>query len=444
MDRASRVRSFSVVLAAATFSFCWGADSERRCDATSLRDALGLGQPELPIWSGLQSLRSRSSTCGEGSSRSLYWPYLAQLESYVGNHALALTYFNNRRHLDHSTQHVSLPGDVRGVPAADYIAQRARDHRVVIVNERHHASPDRLLTMNLLEPLAALGFQYLALETASRTGGAINDRGYPVRDSGYYTNDVIFAELVRHAIGMGFEVVAYEIEGEQWQRDKDDGMTDTYQARREYWQGRNIAERVIHNSPDAKVLVHCGWGHVRESGSSHWPQMAEVVGQLTGLDPLTVDQAILADNGSIEANHALRRAAEERNLTSGEEVVLLTVDGEPVTMGDPNYVDIYVLGRRTRYENGRPTWMEMDGRRRAAQFPTPECDTRRCIVEARSVRHPDAVAFDRVEVDGPATTLYVPPSLGVSAHVFGLDGSPIAQRDIAAMAADADGEQGED
>ena len=436
--KTSPQRFLSLAAASITFGVCWAAESESVCDHSALTDALGVGKG-IPIWGGLQSFRSELSTCGEGSSSRTYWAYLAQLESYVGNHSLAHSYFAKLARSDRSRKHASLPADVRAVRAAAYIAHRAQDHRIVIVNERHHVTSDRLLTMDLLEPLAALGFRYLALETASGEDPT-NERGYPVRGSGYYTNDVVFAEVVRSAIEHGFEIVAYEIEGDQWQGDKDRGVTASYAIRREYWQGRNIADRVIRGNPDAKVLVHCGWGHVRESGSS---MMAQVLSEMTGLDPLTVDQAMFADRGHVDVNPSLWTAADERNLTGDEEVVLLDDDGDLIPIGDPSYVDVHVLGRRTRYENGRPTWMEMDGRRQPVKFPTPECENRACIVEARSAWHPDAVAFDRVEVDGdPTATLYVPRE-GASGDVYGLDGSLIAQRDIVVTAKHSEAGQGE-
>ena len=423
------------ILAAAAVG---AADDESRCDAATLREGLRVGQYQHPVWAALQTFRSLSADCGEDPSASNdYWAHLAQLESFVGNHALALSYFGNRQRRDRSTQRISLPADVRAVPAAAYIADRARDHRVVIVNERHHASSDRLLTLNLLDALAALGFRYLALEAFSPVDNPTNERGYPIRQSGYYVNDVVFAELVRSAVDHGFEIVAYEIEGHQWQSDKDRGVTEGFTARRQYWQGRNIVDRVFANDPDAKVLVHCGWGHVRESGSRNGPKMAEVLARLTGLDPLTVDQIAYADRGDADDDHPLRAEAEARNLIGDEDVVLLAGDGDPVPLGDPAYVDVRVFARRTHYQNGRPTWMEMDGRRRAVAFATPDCDTRPCVVEARSVLRTDAVAFDRVEVRGEATTLYVPPGGGSLGRVFRLDGSLIAERPIAVSAGDS-------
>lgn len=430
MSQTTLLRVLSVVVPVVAASACM-ADGESSCDPATLHDALGLGQYERPVWDGLRTFRSLSSDCGDSADTNyFYWGDLAQLESYVGNHGLALSYFSKGRWSGRSAERVSLPADIRAVPAAAYIARRARDHRVVIVNERHHASTDRLLTMNLLDGLAALGFRYLALEAAARGANPTNERGYPVRQSGYYINDVVFAELVRSAIDRGFEIVGYEIEGDQWQRDKDQGVTETYHARRQYWQGRNIVDRVLRDDPDAKVLVHCGWGHVRESGSSNWPKMAEVLARLAGLDPLTVDQVIYADNGDPSVNHPLRRAAQERGFVGDEEAVLLANDGDAVPIGDPAYVDIHVLGRETRYESGRPTWMAMGGRRQAVTFPTPECELRPCIVEARSARQPDAVPFDRIESKGEATVLYVPPGQGSVGHVFRLDGTLAAKRSI--------------
>lgn len=73
---------------------------------------------------------------------------------------------------------------------------------------------DRLLTLELLEPLRDRGFTHLALE-ALWWGDPINERGYPTDETGYYVNDVVFAELVRTALALGYELIPYEIEPEQ-------------------------------------------------------------------------------------------------------------------------------------------------------------------------------------------------------------------------------------
>lgn len=91
-----------------------------------------------------------------------------------------------------------LPPNTTAIPAVPYIAKRAAGHRFVIVNERHHASSDRLLTMSLLEPLHEQRFRYLAAERVWH-GDAPGLRGYPVSNTGFYAEDVVFAQMIRHA-----------------------------------------------------------------------------------------------------------------------------------------------------------------------------------------------------------------------------------------------------
>jgi hypothetical protein len=40
----------------------------------------------------------------------------------------------------------------------------------------------------------------------------LNQRGYPIADSGFYTNEPIYAEMVRTALRLGYTVVAYDAE----------------------------------------------------------------------------------------------------------------------------------------------------------------------------------------------------------------------------------------
>ena len=182
-----------------------------------------------------------------------------------------------------------------------------------MVNERHHVSTDRLLTLALLKPLADLGFRYLALE-AAWNGDDVNGRGYAVGGTGYYINDPVFAEVVREAVGLGYRVVAYEIEDEQ--RDKDvEGRKMGKLEKREYWQARNLVERVFDKDPVAKVLIHCGYGHLVKARSPHHRvMMGYFLTQMTDMDPLTVGQVVLSERGSVEFENPIRVAAEGLGL----------------------------------------------------------------------------------------------------------------------------------
>ena len=381
---------------------------------------------EEHVWKPLERFRRIEPICG-GVRR--YLSARSQLESFVGNHRAALAYMDKREALNESDggsreEEDLLPEGTRSIAAESYIAETAEKHQIVIVNERHHASPDRLLPLSLLAPLAKIGYNYLAIE-GIWWGDEINKRGYPVGDTGYYARDVVFAELIRTALSLGYEMVAYE--EEPGQRNNREGRSA--HNNREYWHARNIATRTLEKDPEARVLVFCGWGHVWEEPWSDWVPMAHVLKNLTGIDPLTVNQTSLSERSESKFEHAWRIEAERKGLLDAVPVVLVGPQGEPLNRGTG--VDLDVLTPRTRYLHGRPSWMEMFGRRRAVEVPIPECENTACVVEVRDPSHPEETAYDRVESrGGPSVVLYLPRDVKVELHIYGLDGSPHARRRI--------------
>lgn len=371
-----------------------------------------------PIWAPLDSFRQLESEC---EATRFYYQHRAQLESFVGNHGEALRYWdkNYSERLEKQKSSVA-QGDngpaIESESAISHIVDRSSDHRMVIVNERHHVSSDRLLTLALLEPLSRRGFRYLAVE-AVWPGDDINQRGYPTKNTGYYVSDVVFAEMLRAALFLGYEIVWYEIEEDQ--KNVPDSRTE--QARRDYWQARNLVERTLVRDPEARVLVHCGWGHASEQPAPGFQPMAHFVREITGIDPLSVDQTRLGERSESGFEHRLRALAQRHGLIGDDPVVLSNEDGELLEIGTD--VDIRVLSPRTRYRNGRPTWMEMLGTRRPVTVAVPECSAIRCVVEARNSDQPDEVAYDRVEIsDQDAVVLYLPNDANVELFLFGGDG----------------------
>ena len=401
-------------------------ETEAECEPAALYRLATENVYEISVWVSLGRFRELEDTCVSESNSAGYQDSRAQLESFVGNHAAALSYMDSRLELRPNPPR-DFPSPVTSVPAAEFVIEKARNHQTVMVNERHHASSDRLLTMELLAPLAEQGFRYFAIETGWN-GDPINARGYPIPDTGYYVNDVVFAEVVRSAIELGYQIIAYEIEDEQ--RSSTDPVSQVNrQDQREWWQAKNIATRVFEIDSEAKLLVHVGYDHLRESGTDTWAPMAHHLRQFTGLDPLTIDQTVLSERSRSELEHPLRIRARELGLL-GEDVIVL-VDSEGKLVGSREGIDISVFGITTRYANGRPTWMDMGDRRQETDFDTPECKGRTCIVEARRAGFADEVPLDRVEVtSAERTTLYLPPGEDVVIDVMGLDRSTLATRNL--------------
>lgn len=378
------------------------------------------------IWAPLEGFRQLETECEDTL---FYYQHRAQLESFIGNHDEALRYWErNYSGRSENEEWFAAQGGlgpgIKSESAISHIVSRSSEHRMVIVNERHHVSSDRLLTLALLEPLSERGFRYLAVE-AVWPGDDINQRAYPTKNTGYYVSDVVFAEMLRAALSLGYEIVWYEIEGHQ--KNLPDSRTE--QARQDYWQARNLVERTLDRDPEAGVLVHCGWGHVSEQPTPSFQPMAHFVRELAGIDPLTVDQTRLSERSEAGFEHRLRAEAQRRGLVRDDPVVLLNADGNLLEI--ETGVDIRVLSPRTRYRNDRPTWMEMLGRRHPVTVAVPECSAMSCIVEARNSDQPDEIAYDRVEIsDQDAVVLYLPNDTNVELFLFGTDGKLHDKRDL--------------
>jgi len=230
------------------------------------------------------------------------------------------------------------------VSAADYIVQRSKYHQVIIINEAHHNSLHRFFTRFLLQGLYDNGYRHLGLEALNNgksRDSLLSQRGYPVQNSGFYTKDPQFGELIRTALAMGFHVFPYE------------RTTASNGKQREIEQARNIQE-VMKQYPGEKFLIHCGFSHVMEGTVSSWEKaMAGRLSEFTGIDPLTINQVANSEKSRPEYNNPFLKA-----LNIQESAVLLDEQGNPVRYEDgESWADIAVFHPNTEYVSNRPRWL---------------------------------------------------------------------------------------
>lgn len=273
------------------------------------------------------------------------------------------------------------------VSAISALSRAAARSRVVMINEAHHVPQHRAFTIELLKALRKRGFTHFASETLYESDTRLNERGYPTKDTGFYTREPVYGDLIRTALKLGYRVVAYEATGV------------TNPDERERGQARNLFERIVKDNPKAKVLVHAGYSHIEESGSLVGaPTMAQRFKEMTGIDPLTIDQAEMSERGDVLHEHSLYRSAEGSKLIPIP-TVLLTPEGDFWSL-DKSRWDVTLFLPRSRYTNGRPDWLRLGGTRTPYRLPRDICgEAGRCLVRARFVKElADALPVDQVEV----------------------------------------------
>jgi hypothetical protein len=262
------------------------------------------------------------------------------------------------------------------------IVVRATEAQVVIVNEAHHDPHHRAFIAQVAERLRALGFSVYAAETFSTTA-AEHTETWPRLTDGYYSREPIFGALLRRVRELGYQLVAYE----HIPRDSD--LTEAERvARREEGQAANLRTRILERDPNARVLIHAGHGHVRElrDNEAFGPMMARRFKQMTGMDPLTIDQT--------------RYAAPAAGF----------VVCDPAAIEDAG-VDIYIASPNPASSRSRPTWRRDTGHQEVELPRAFRPVAEPTVVEARFANEPDeAVPADRILVrPGEDVPLLLPP-----------------------------------
>jgi hypothetical protein len=339
--------------------------------------------------------------------------------SWVGRYQKSLECFD-RQYYSRRKQPAQLVDADRFEPcdAVAAILELADKHRVVMINEAHHVPLHRAFTLQLLEGLHRKGFRYFAAETLTVGDEALQTRGYPTLKTGGYTAEPVYADLIRTALKIGYKVTPYECE------DSPSSPTDDpvpAMKVREQGQARNLKERILDNDPNAKIVVHAGFSHIYKKpqinklGELRW--MALVFQDLTGVEPLSIDQTEMSEANKPEHENADYLFAVDKGLVKDSPVVLRDKEkgGYFVRTATGDMYDLTVIHPRSRYENGRPTWLALGGRRTSYQVQTelrpPEGTSYLAQAFYAKEMGPEAVPIDQVEYSHgePVPTLWLPP-----------------------------------
>lgn len=352
------------------------------------------------------------------------WDAYAQLRAQkaapLGLHAEALRWWDARSGDAPASvpPATALPAGTRAVDAAEWIAAHAG--QVVMVNEAHHDASSRLLTLELLPLLYAQGFRYFAAEAFAADSALAEQPGYPTPAMGTYLGEPVFGAVVREALRLGYTLVPYEIEDEEY---REGGNS---QARRDSMEAVHLAERTVERDPAARVLVHAGFAHVSETADEYWHPMAAYFRERTGIDPLTVDQTTLRESSVPAFDSAVYRGT--LPFLGDAPAVLLDPSGVPLRLGVDAPIDLVVVRPRTVYADDRPTWMALGGANAPHAIPTPEaCAATVCVAEARRPDAPGSTPLDRVVAEGvPEVVVYVPTDrAAVVTFLDGRTGEPV-------------------
>lgn len=221
------------------------------------------------------------------------------------------------------------------LPAIDYIINRSKNQAVLMINESHTRAQSRLFLKSILADLYKSGYRSLCVEALNYQPQEYRDIK-EIMDSGYYTKEPCYAEIMRRALELGFTIYGYE------------ATLDDYKIsnNRDSLQAVHLRDIALSNPESAKMIVYAGHGHIFKSKSR---SMYNYFKTLTGITPLTVDQTMYIERSAqIYENPYYIALFNNRPNVNG----ILVLDG--IQSGD---ADIYTFTPRINYINGRPDYI---------------------------------------------------------------------------------------
>lgn len=236
----------------------------------------------------------------------------------------------------------------KAVNAKDFILEKAKTEQIIIINEAHHQPYHRVFTTSLLHDLYAAGFRYFGAETLTNLDyfeNKIQKNKYPTINSGYYTREPFYGNLIREAANEGFEIFAYE--STRRRQFSSSGVN-----LREIEQAKNI-KKILDKDPKAKILIHCGYDHIVETAYPGWGKaMAGRLYEFTGINPFTIDQVKLTEHSTTEYQNPLWSF-----INLDYYAMFIDSTGQTFTslQGERRY-DAKVYHPKTKWLHGRPHW----------------------------------------------------------------------------------------
>jgi len=315
----------------------------------------------------------------------IFGQYLSWYQTYIGDYNGARSSFSIAQPAQDNDAPSPLNGGYQMRPAADVILEMAKGRQAVFFNEAHSAPVTRTLTIQLLARLREEGFNYFAAETLYLSDKNLNKRGYPIAESGFYTNEPIYAEMVRTALRLGYTVVAYDAENA--------GVGDP----REKAGAENLYNQVFKKDPKARLVVDAGFAHVQKSGKYlGGSSMGEFFHKVAGIDPLTIEQTMMIQHARPDQDHPYYL-----EITQGQrlKVPSVFVSGNKAwsLKGGEYDMSVFFPPQETA-SNERPDWLTLGGLRAAYGVAGELCNTHfPCLVEARYANEGmEGIPADRV------------------------------------------------
>ncbi len=266
-----------------------------------------------------------------------------QLLSFVGD--LKTEFRSIQTQIDSSSYELFRAADVSIFPLEKLDSIIGNDS-LILINEAHDRLVQRAFLYQLLPLLKEKGFTHIAMETFAAPSGELSI------STGFYTAEPLMGEVYRRALALGFDFIRYE-----------DTLHNS--LLRDSLQAVNLKNNLFDNGKWRKTLVICGYGHLYETSDSRENKMmGEYISELTGVDPLTIDQVLFGEYDPNSYSHSIYEA-----LHQDVPILVSQIEFWP-------FADFCLVHPPTQFINNRPDCILLNDKKHFFEFSDYPRNTR--------------------------------------------------------------------
>ena len=295
----------------------------------------------------------------------------------------------------------------KAVDATDYIIEKAKGKKIVMMNEAHNMPQLRAYFITILQKLYDEGFRYLGME-ALQNDTLLNKRGYPILNKenydGWFLYEPNMGNIIREALKIGFKVFPYEMDDKEsvvpYNREYAGWVDGSTMLEREIRQAFNIM-KIFKADTAAKVVIWAGYGHISRGWNDHG--MATYVWRFLGAGykyrPLSISETNMIEKSDTSMEDRLYLLA---NVDKPTVFVDEKNNSFKNYLNDSsNSIDISVFHPHAKYIDGRPDWLYkldripyyIDSKKHKVQYPI----IAKAYIKGEDIE--EAVPFDVIQIN---------------------------------------------
>ena len=308
--------------------------------------------------------------------------------------------------------------DYKPYPAIKHIDETIEAQSLVFINDSPLHPQTRILTKEALHVFAKKGFTHLAIEAFTNPNERIDQVGYPSINMGVYTDEPLFGELIREAIGLGFTIVSIqpsdvEISKAKTIVQKKMGLSSkdhklTFNAIN--WSKAMNLNRQMRKTGASKYLVITHPKQVYKKEHLGINSIAVWFQKITGTMPYCIDQVTMNEQCPETENPVYKFANVNYPavMKKYSQYYISKVD-ETEEM-----YDMQIFHPRSHYVQNRPTWLHQGDQKVSYQVNADQYQMSYPLLVLAYLPHEDkeiAVPLDIIEIrnNRDAMPLFLPP-----------------------------------